>query len=211
MPVLTEDKRIIVPPPVWPGDRGRGGGSGDPPSSFPVTKEQLGLWVLLTGIIMLFAGLTSAYIVLRGVPAWQNIQLPSLLWPNTAVLLLSSVTIELSRRAVRKNRLVSMNRWLGMSAVLGVVFIAGQLAAWRQLVQSGVYLPSTLQSGFFYILTGLHGLHITGGIIALGFVMSQALANRLSAVNHQPLRLCATYWHFMDALWVYLFLLLLLS
>ena len=93
MPVLTEDKRIVIPPPVRPNDRGRDGGSGDSHSSFPVTKEQLGLWVLLTGITMLFAGLTSAYIVLRGVPTWQNIQLPSLLWPNTAVLLLSSLTI----------------------------------------------------------------------------------------------------------------------
>lgn len=212
MPVVTDEKRIIVPPPpVWPGDGDYGGGSGDSDSSFPISKQQLALWVLLTGIIMLFAGLTSAYIVLRGVPAWQNIQLPSLLWPNTAVLLLSSLTIELSRRAVRRNHVASMNRWLGISALLGVTFIAGQLAAWRQLVNAGVYLPSTLQSGFFYILTGLHGIHITGGIIALGYVMYKALGNRLSAFSHQPLKLCATYWHFMDALWVYLFVLLLLS
>jgi cytochrome c oxidase subunit III len=211
MPVITEEKRIIVPPPFWPNEPGGNGGSGDSPSSFPVSKEQIGLWVLLTGIIMLFAGLTSAYIVLRGVPTWQNIQLPSLLWPNTVVLLLSSATIELARRAVRKDQIANMNRWIGISALLGVIFIVGQLAAWRQLVNAGVYLPSTLQSGFFYILTGLHGLHITGGIVALGLVMSTAFANRLNAFSHQPLRLCATYWHFMDALWIYLFVLLLLS
>ena len=211
MPVLTEDKRIIIPPPARPPDGGRDGGSGDPPSSFPVAKEQIGLWVLLTAIIMLFAGLTSAYIVLRGVPTWQNIQLPSLLWPNTFVLLLSSWTIELAKGAVRKNRVATMNRWLGVSALLGAMFVAGQLAAWRQLVNAGVYLPSTLQSGFFYILTGLHGVHILGGIAALGLVMAKAFRNRLSAFNHQPLKLCATYWHFMDALWVYLFVLLLLS
>lgn len=211
MPVLTEGKRIVIPPPVRPDDGGPDGGSGDSHSSFPVTKEQLGLWVLLTGITMLFAGLTSAYIVLRGVPTWQNIQLPSLLWPNTAVLLLSSFTIELARRAVRKNHLASTKGWLGISALLGMIFIIGQLAAWRQLVHAGVYLPSTLQSGFFYILTGLHGIHITGGIIALGFVLLKAFGNRLSAFSHQSLKLCATYWHFMDALWVYLFVLLLLS
>jgi cytochrome c oxidase subunit 3 len=212
MPVLTEDKRIIVPPPRRPDDGGRdGGNSGDPHSSFPISKEQIGLWVLLTAIIMLFAGLTSAYIVLRGVPTWQNIQLPSLLWPNTFVLLLSSFTLEIAKAAIRKNRIARMNRWLGLSALLGVLFIAGQLAAWQQLVHAGVYLPSTLQSGFFYILTGLHGLHITGGVIALGFVMAKAARNRLTAFNHQPLKLCATYWHFMDGLWVYLFVLLLLS
>src|SRR5438552_11149315 len=193
MPVLTEDKRIIIPPPRPPDDGGRDGGSGDSPSSFPISKEQIGLWVLLTAIIMLFAGLTSAYIVLRGVPTWQNIQLPSLLWPNTFVLLLSSFTLELARRAVRKNQLAAMKRWLGVSAALGMMFVIGQLAAWQQLVRAGVHLPSTLQSGFFYILTGLHGLHITGGIVALGIVLFKAFRNRLSAFNHQPLKLCATY------------------
>src|SRR5919201_142418 len=105
MPVITEEKRIVIPPPpIWPADHGGddGGDSGGGRSAFPVTKEQLGLWILLTAIIMLFAGLTSAYIVLRGVPEWQNIELPSLLWPNTAVLLLSSVAIEFSRRAIRR-------------------------------------------------------------------------------------------------------------
>src|SRR5215510_14072259 len=113
MPVLTEDKRISIPPPRRPDDGGRdGGGSGDSPSSFPISKEQIGLWVLLTAVLMLFAGLTSAYIVLRGVPTWQNIELPSLLWPNTFVLLLSSIALETSRRAVRRNDIQSMKRWL---------------------------------------------------------------------------------------------------
>jgi cytochrome c oxidase subunit 3 len=213
MPVLTEDKRLIIPPPRRPGDGGGkdDGGSGNSHSSFPISKQQVGLWVLLTAVIMLFAGLTSAYIVLRGVPSWQNIQLPWLLWPNTFVLLLSSFTLELAKGAIRKNRIAIMNRWLSLSAFLGMLFIAGQLAAWRQLVHAGVYLPSTLQSGFFYILTGLHGLHITGGVVALGFVMGKAAGNRMTAFNHQPLKLCTTYWHFMDGLWVYLFVLLLLS
>ena len=213
MPVVTEERKIggIVPPPVWPGDGGGGDGSNDSGSSFPISKGQLGLWVLLTGIIMLFAGLSSAYIVLRGVPSWQNIALPSLLWPNTVVLILSSFTIELSRRAVSRNRLDTMKTWLAVSGALGVAFVAGQVAAWRQLVNAGVYLPSTLQSSFFYVLTGLHGLHLVGGIAALSYVFMKALKNRLTVFNHEPLKLCATYWHFMDALWVYLFLLLLLS
>ncbi len=160
---------------------------------------------------MLFAGLSSAYIVLRGVPSWQNIQLPSLLWSNTAVLLLSSVAIELSRRAIRRSDLESMRRWLAVSGVLGLAFLVGQLAAWRQLVRAGVYLPSTLQSSFFYILTGLHGLHLLGGVVALGIVLVMAFKNRLSAFRYEPLKLCSTYWHVMDALWVWLFLLLLLS
>ena len=194
-----------------PGDRGGDGDFGEYGSSFPLSKGQIAIWILLTAIIMLFAGLSSAYIVLRGVPSWQNIELPSMLWPNTAILLLSSLAIEFSKRAIRRSDLQSMKRWLAIGGTLGLAFLAGQLAAWRQLVNAGVYLPSTLQSSFFYILTGLHGLHLAGGIVALGIVLVMALKNRLSAFRHEPLKLCATYWHVMDALWIYLFLLLLLS
>jgi len=212
MPILTEERRTVSPPPpVSPTDRRGDGDSGDFGSSFPISKGQVGIWVLLTAIIMLFAGLTSAYIVLRGVPSWQNIELPSLLWPNTAVLLLSSVAIELSRRAIRRDDVPGMKRWLVAGGALGLAFLAGQLAAWRQLVNAGVYLPSTLQSSFFYILTGLHGLHLLGGVVALGIVLVMAFKNRLSASRYEPLKICSTYWHVMDALWVYLFLLLLLS
>ena len=212
MPTIVEERRrVSPPPPVPPADRGGDGDSGDSSSSFPISKWQVGIWILLTAIIMLFAGLSSAYIVLRGVPAWQNIQLPSLLWTNTAVLLLSSLAIELSRRAILRSDLPSMRRWLSVGGVLGLAFLAGQLAAWRQLVNAGVYLPSTLQSSFFYILSGLHGLHLLGGIAGLGIVLVMALRNRLSAFRYEPLKLCSTYWHVMDALWVYLFLLLLLS
>ena len=211
MPTLVEDRNRIVVPPAPPMDRGGNGGGDDLGPSFPISKNQIGVWVLLIVIIMLFAGLSSAYIVLRGVPAWQNIELPSLLWPNTAILLMSSVALEISRRAVRRGDLQSMKRWLAAGGVLGLAFLAGQLAAWQQLVNAVVYLPSTLQSSFFYILTGLHGIHLLGGVIALSVVLTWALKNRLSAVDHEPLKLCALYWHVMDALWIYLFLLLLLS
>src|SRR5215510_7876856 len=212
MPVVVEERRrVSPPPPIKPAGHGGDGDFGDSGSAFPISKGQIGLWILLTAIVMLFAGLSSAYIVLRGVPSWQNIELPSLLWPNTAVLLLSSLAIELSRRAVRRNDLQSMKRWLATGGVLGLAFLLGQLAAWRQLVNAGVYLPSTLQSSFFYILTGLHGLHLLGGVIALGYVLSKALKNVLTAFDYEPLKLCALYWHVMDGLWVYLFLLLVLS
>ena len=213
MPVLTEDRRrgTIQPPPSQPPGRGGDDSFGSGSSSFPISKGQIGLWILLTAIVMLFAGLTSAYIVLRGVPAWQNIALPSLLWPNTVILLLSSVAIDISRRAVRRGDLQSMKRWLVLSGILGLAFLIGQLAAWRQLLNAGVYLPSTLQSSFFYILSGLHGVHLLGGVIAMAVVMVKAIQHKLTASEHEPLKLCALYWHVMDALWIYLFLLLLLS
>ena len=116
---------------------GGDGGSGDSSSSFPISKGQIGIWILLTAIIMLFAGLSSAYIVLRGVPTWQNIELPSLLWPNTAILLMSSVAIELSRRAIRRGDTQSMKRWLGLGGVLGLAFLVGQAGSLATTGQCG--------------------------------------------------------------------------
>src|SRR5436190_11814511 len=138
MPVLTEERRAgkFPPPPSEP-PRGYGGDDAPDSGSFPISKGQIAVWIVLTAVIMMFAGLSSAYIVLRGVPTWQNIELPRLLWPNTAVLLLSSLAVELSRRAIRRNDLQSMKRWLAAGGVLGLTFLAGQLAAWRQLARAG--------------------------------------------------------------------------
>jgi hypothetical protein len=120
MPVLTEEKpNLIVPPPGGPGNGGGGDGdSGGVWPSFPVSKGQVGLWILLTGIMMLFAGLSSAYIVLRSDPAWQNITLPAILWTNTGVLVAASIALECARRAVRKDQLRSMNQWLVVAGFL---------------------------------------------------------------------------------------------
>src|SRR3954447_4948421 len=105
MPTIIQERKSggIVPPPIRPdhGDDGRR----DSPSSFPVSKAQVGLWILLGTIIMLFAGLSSAYIVLRGAPDWQNIEIPPILWLNTAILLASSATIEAARRSFSHQRL----------------------------------------------------------------------------------------------------------
>ena len=209
--LVEERKEIILPPPPPVDDGGGDDDSGDSGSTFPISKGTIATWILLTAILMLFAGLSSAYIVLRGMPAWQSIELPWMLWPNSAVLLMSSLAIELSRKAIKRGDVSSMKRWLAMGGLLGLGFVAGQLVAWKQLINEGVYLPSTLQSSFFYILTGLHGLHLLGGIIGLCVVLTWALKNRLTVSNNEPLKLIAMYWHVMDGLWVYLFLLMLLS
>jgi cytochrome c oxidase subunit III len=209
--IVQERKQgATVPPPAWPGGGGGNDGSGSY-RSFPISRNQVGLWILLGTIVMLFGGLSSAYIVLRGAPDWQNIEIPSILWLNTAVLLASSATIEAARRSLRHERLAATRVWLVVSGGFGLAFLAGQLAAWRQLVAAGVYLPSTLHSSFFYLLTALHGVHLLGGMLALTYVVGRALRNRISPAKDESLKLCATYWHFMDALWVYLFILLVLA
>jgi cytochrome c oxidase subunit 3 len=119
--------------------------------------------------------------------------------------------MECSKRALRGNRISAMKRWLVITGILGTGFLLAQIAAWQQLVRAGVYIPSTLHSGFFYVLTGVHGLHLLGGIVAMAVVLGKAFRHRLTLASHEPLSLCAVYWHFMDGLWVYLAILLTLS
>jgi cytochrome c oxidase subunit 3 len=209
MGVLTQIRRLggILPPPP----SRRGDGPGGTWSSFPLSTAYVGTLILLTAVIMLFAGLSSAYIVLRGVPTWQNITLPRLLWANTIVLVASSVAAEFARSSVRQGHQGAMKQWLGVSGILGVAFLGGQLIVWRQLVKAGVYLATTLQSSFFYVLTGVHALHLAGGLVGFAIVVQRAFANRLTAANHEPLKVWVLYWHFMDAVWIYCFLLLLFA
>ena len=105
----------------------------------------------------------------------------------------------------------SAKKWMAATTALGMAFLGGQILAWNQLVNAGIYLTSTLHSSFLYILTGVHALHLVGGIGALTAITVQIFKNRYSASRHEPVTLCATYWHFMDGLWVYLFLLLALA
>lgn len=189
---------------------GSGGNGGDGrEGALPSQTAQIGLWALLATISMLFAGFTSAYILRRTGSDWRPIAMPGLLYLNTALLLLSSVTMEAARASAKRRRSSAIRRWLLITTALGVAFLCGQFFAWKHLVAQGVYLPSSPHSSFFYMLTGVHGLHLLGGIIALLYVLRQAWR------SYQPSRwsaltLCATYWHFVDGLWIYLFVMLFL-
>ncbi|HET9217338.1 MAG TPA: heme-copper oxidase subunit III [Terriglobia bacterium] len=209
MSVLTQIRRRgrILPPPPTDFDDGSGGSG----SSFPVSRAYIATWVLLTAVIMLFAGLSSAYIVLRGTPEWQNITVPRIVWGNTLVLFASSLAIEFARHAVRRNHPEGVRQWVVVSGILGFAFLVGQLVAWQQLIKAGVYLATTIHSSFFYVLTGAHALHLLGGLIGLAYVLQKAFANQLTATNHEPLKAFALYWHFMDVVWIYCFILLLFA
>jgi cytochrome c oxidase subunit 3 len=174
-------------------------------------KYRIGMWVGLASILMLFIALTSAYIV-RGVPAlsggdndWLPLEMPRVLWLTTAVLLLSSVSIELARRALKRNEYAGFKRWISLTTLFGVAFLTGQLMAWKQLTSQGVYINSHPHSSFFYLLTSLHGVHLLGGVIALGYVTVAALRMRIGFKRRTAVDVTAIYWHFMDGLWIYLF------
>ena len=119
--------------------------------------------------------------------------------------------MDLTRRRVREGQIASTKFWISATGILGLTFIVGQWVAWGQLVEVGVYLQTTLHSSFLYVITGAHALHVLGGVAAISYVLLQTFRNQYTASNHEPVLLCATYWHFMDGLWVYLFLLLILA
>ena len=179
-------------------------------------KYRLAMWLGLVSVSMLFVAMTSAY-VLRyytsqssRTPDWKPLKVPSALWMTTGIILLSSVTIELARRALRSNHYQLFRAMILSTILLGAIFIIGQLIGWQQLVEQGVYLYSNSHSSFFYILTALHGMHLMGGLLALTYVSIPALRMRITTKNRHIVEITTVYWHFMDGLWVYLFGLLFL-
>src|SRR6478736_4623864 len=185
-----------------------GGGSGGRGASRRASFT--GLLVLLAAVVMFFAALTSAFIVRRGLSNdWISTQIPRVLWLNTVVLLASSVVLEFARRALKAGQRETFNRlWIGGS-VLGVVFLAGQYAAWRELSAQGIYLATNPSSSFFYVLTAAHAIHLIGGVVALLYVSIQALRLRLGPGKRTAIDVTAMYWHFLDGLWIYLLVLFL--
>jgi cytochrome c oxidase subunit 3 len=180
---------------------GGNGGNGGWARSAP-QNGRLGMWFALASIMMLFMGLTSAFIVRRGLdPGWQPIGMPSLAPLNAVLLLASSVTLELGRRNLGRAR-----QWLAATWILGLLFIAGQLLVWLQLAAAGLYLSNSPHSSFFYLLTALHGLHLAGGMAGLSWLLWMPSTTRATRERHEGV--VALYWHFMDALWVYLLVLL---
>ena len=139
----------------------------------------------------------------------MNTPVPRILWLNTGVLVASSITIELARRALRSGRRTAFNRYWTGATLLGVVFLCGQYAAWRQLNDAGIYLATNPSSSFFFLLTCVHAVHLLGGISALGYIDVQALMLRLGPGKRTAVDVSAYFWHFLDGVWIYLMVLFL--
>jgi cytochrome c oxidase subunit III len=163
--------------------------------------SRTGVWIAIGAISMSFAALTSAMVVRQGAaPDWRHFHLPQILYLNTLVLLASSGTLEWSWRR-------SDLRGLYVTLGLGLLFVAGQVVAWRQLAAQGLFLRTAPSSAFFYVLTALHGLHVIGGLGGLAYVLHR-LRQRIDGRSRAALGAATLYWHFMGGLWLYLFVLL---
>jgi cytochrome c oxidase subunit III len=195
-----------------PTGRNGGGDDGKRPrweNSSP-KRYYTGMALGIVSILMFFMALASAFLVRRGSGNWIPVHIPTLTWMNTLVLVASSATLELARHRLAEGRLsVYRNLWL-VTTVLGVSFLGGQIFAWRQLVAEGIYLASNPASSFFYIFTGAHALHLFGGVAALIYVARRNF-DRAQVTRSVAAEVTSYYWHFMDALWLFLLALLYLG
>lgn len=183
-------------------------GSGLPAETGEARRERsrinrLGLLVGLGAITMLFAAFTSAYLVRSGGADWVEITLPPVLWLGTALLALSSGALELARRAFAAGNAVAFRSWSALTAALGTGFLAGQFASWRALNDAGLYLQSNPKSSFFFVLTGVHAVHLAAGVVALLALFGLAAGRLVPGKSDAP-TLTAIYWHFVGGLWLYL-------
>ena len=168
------------------------------------------LWVGIASIVMMFAGLTSAYIVKRNQANWVTFDLPLVFWYSTAIIIISSITLHLSLKAF-KQRDMSRYRWLVVvSLVLGLLFIVTQGIGFNQLWVKGITLTKNVSFSFLYVIVGLHSLHVLGGIVALLLLFANAFRAKIRNYNMVPLEVISTYWHFVDLLWIYLLVFLLM-
>lgn len=163
------------------------------------------LWVALGSIVMMFAGLTSAYVVKRDQASWTTFSIPRAFWYSTAVILVSSLTVQMALRAFKEREMLRYRNFLTATMILGILFVTLQYIGFRTLWQTGITLKGSGGGQFLYIIAGLHVLHVLAGIIALLVMFGKAFGSKIRRYNSVPIELMSTYWHFVDLLWIYLF------
>jgi cytochrome c oxidase subunit 3 len=163
------------------------------------------LWIAIGSIVMMFAGLTSAYIVKSNQSAWQSVDMPKLFWYSTGTILLSSLTMQMALRAFKDREMRKYRLLIGITTLLGVLFVIFQYTGFHQLWDTGITFRGGSAGQFLYVIAGLHALHVIGGVIVLLVMLVKALTGAVKSYSATPVGLAATYWHFVDFLWIYLF------
>jgi cytochrome c oxidase subunit 3 len=212
---VLDDLELIV-------EKGGGNGGSEPPSHrlgggddggskdgrpfrhASSARYYTGITVAIISVLMFFMALVSAYVVRKGASSdWVSFRFPVLVWFNTVVLLLSSLTLEVARRYLTQSDFSGFRRWWTITTALGVLFLVGQLVVWRELFAQGVFVASNPASSFFYVFTGAHAVHVLGAVAALLFVafrnFDRSKVSRATAVG-----ITSYFWHLLDGLWVFL-------
>ncbi|MDA0204327.1 MAG: cytochrome c oxidase subunit 3 [Acidobacteria bacterium] len=192
-----------------PDTRGWGGGDSGGDGFHSEQRYKLAVWVGIAGIVMFFAAISSAMVVSSVREDWRHITLPPVLWLSSGALLLSSLTFEAAKRAVRRRGAKDVRKWMLFTALLGVGFLIGQFSGWSQMLSQGVVLRGQPSGAFFYLLTAAHGLHVLGGLGVLGYVVMRVSIRRPWPRPKAVVEAAALYWHFIGVLWLYIVVLLL--
>lgn len=162
------------------------------------------LWVAIGSMLMMFAGLTSAFIVKSNQVGWQTITLPQVFWISTAVILTSSITLQMALRSFKQREMSQYRLLIGITLLLGIAFIVLQWMGFQQLWEQRITFKGSGAGQFLYVIFGLHGLHLIGGIIALTVMFIKTFVGKVKLYSSVPVDVMTTYWHFVDLLWLYL-------
>lgn len=173
--------------------------------------KKFSLWLFMVTVVMVFAGLTSAYIVRQSEGNWLEFDLPAVFYYTSGIIILSSIFLHWAYLSAKKNELVQLRIGMSIATFLGIVFLVGQWYSFVALVDMDVYLVGNPSGSFLYIFTGLHGLHLVSGVIFLIIVLISSFRYKVHSQSMVPMEMCVTYWHFLGGLWLYLFTFMLLN
>jgi len=182
----------------------------NPGRPLSVHPHKFALWLFIVSIMMIFASMTSAFIVKQGEGSWLDYDLPSMFWITTGVIIASSVLLQWGYFAAKHDQFNKLSILMTLTTVLGMVFLVGQWFSWKQLVSMDVYFVGNPGGSFIYVLTGLHAFHLVSGIVFLIIVLISTLKHKVHSRNLVRMEMCTTYWHFLGGLWVYLYIFLVL-
>lgn len=195
---MVSDLKLKQFPNTPLGDGGRRGNK--------IHPHKFTLWVAIGSILMMFAGLTSAFIVKSNLVGWRDIDVPNIFWGSTVVIVISSLTIQMALRAFRQREMRNYRLLMGITFLLGIAFVVLQGFGFKELwEQQHITFKGASGAGqFLYVIFGLHALHVIGGVVALMILFGKAFLGKTKIYSSVPVEVAATYWHFVDILWIYL-------
>ncbi len=181
----------------------------EPEETLSVNPRKFILWLFIVSILMLFASFTSAYLVRRAEGNWLEFNVPAIFGYSTGVLVLSSLSMFWALQAAKKDNFTMLRIAISVTFALGMAFLYMQFQGWGELVQNNVYFVGNPAGSFIYVFTGMHAFHLISGLLVLLFALVAAFRLRIHAKSLEQIQVAATYWHFLDVLWIYLYAFLL--
>ncbi|WP_407084068.1 cytochrome c oxidase subunit 3 [Tellurirhabdus bombi] len=176
----------------------------EPEETLSMNPKKFTLWLFIVSILMLFASMTSAYLVRRAEGNWLEFTIPAIFSYSTGVLIISSASMQWAYNAAKKDNFGVLKTAISITFVCGLLFLVMQYLGWRDLVAQNVYFVGNPSGSFMYVFTGLHAFHLISGLFVLLFALRAAFNLKIHAKNLTQIEIANTYWHFLDILWIYL-------